>query len=198
MKTLIILLAILISTCMTSDQTNSDQMIHQGQLVNVSVEKVLYHAKRKENFFLKFKIENLSNRIIGLDLTNYWKVIYPNQWGIYKKPYREIIDEERMIPDTVINEVQLIDKYNNQRLTFIKPNETIEYYRDWNGSGEKVELADKNSFLIITVDGQLLLTDGKTVAQIRVGDDEDKRAIIFKYPITDRYLPEEALIIHKN
>ncbi|UII77832.1 hypothetical protein LV716_08685 [Flagellimonas sp. HMM57] len=147
---------------------------------------------------MKFKLMNTSDRTVGVDLSNYWKVIYPNQWGIYQKPYREIIDERRIIPDTVINEADLIDKYNNQTLTFIKPKETIEYYRNWNGSGERVKLTDENSFLIITVDGQLLLTDGATVEQVKIGDEEDRRAIVFKYPITDSYLPKEAFIVDKN
>ena len=39
--------------------------------------------------------ENTSNKLIGVDLTDYWKIIYPNQWGIYKKPYRQVINERR-------------------------------------------------------------------------------------------------------
>lgn len=198
MKTLIILIYMLTSMWVAGNQTNSDQLIHKGQFVDVYVEKTVFHSERKDNFLMKFKIENRSDRIVGVDLTNYWKVIYPNQWDTYEKPYREVVDEERMIPDTVINKADIMEKYNNKTLTFIKPNETIEYYRDWNGSGEKVKLTDKNSFFIITVDGQLLLTDGKSVEQIIIGDEEDKRTIVVKYPIVNRDIPHEALIIDKN
>ena len=181
----------------TIAQTTSKQLICKGELVNIYVEKAIFHSPKNNNFLIKVEIKNISNKTIGVDLTDYWKIIYPNQWGISKKPYREVIDEGRMIPDTVIDKTDLINKYNNQTLTFIKPNETIAYYRDWNGSGEKIELTDKKSFLIITIDGQLLLTNGEAVEQIIIGDNEKDRAIVFNYPIVNKTISANALIINK-
>ncbi len=197
MKSFVFLIVAFLFVFTTNGQTRSKQLICKGEFVNIYVEKAIFHSPKNNNFLMKFEIKNISNKTIGLDLTDYWKIIYPNQWGIYRKPYREVIDEERMLTDTVIDKADLINKYNNKTLTFIKPNETVAYYRDWNGSGEKVELTDKKSFLIITVDGQLLLTNGKTVEQIIIGDNEKDRAIVFNYPIVNETIPVNALIINK-
>lgn len=194
-QTQIILIGLLTSICTMYGQTSSNQLIHQGQLVNVYLDKAIYHSPEKENFLLKFIIENKSDSYVGVDLTDYWQVIYPNQWGIYNKPYREVINEERMSPDMTINEADITNRYKNKALTFIKPNDKMAYYRDWNGSGQQVNLTDENSFFIITIDGLLLITDGQSVEQITIGDEEDKRAIVFKYPIIDRSIPDGALII---
>ena len=132
-------------------ETISKQLICKGELVNVFVEKAIFHSSKNNNFLMKFEIKNISNKTIGVDLTDYWEVIYPNQWGIYKKPYRDIIDKRRVIPDTIIDKIDLINKYNDQTLTFIKPDETIAYYRDWNGSGQKIELPDKNNFYFLAL-----------------------------------------------
>jgi hypothetical protein len=166
-------------------------------LVNIYVEKTIFHIPKNKNFLIKVEIKNISNKTVRIDLSDYWKIIYPNQWGIYKNPYREVIDEERMLPDTVIDKIDLINKYNNKILAFIKPNETIAYYREWNGSGEKIKLTDKNNFLIISIDGQLLLTNGEAVEQIIIGDNEKVRAIVFNYPIINKTIPVNALIINK-
>ena len=197
MKTIVFLIFAFLFISATNGQTTSKQLICKGKFVNIYVEKAIFHSPKNNNFLIKFEIKNISNKIIGVDLTDYWKIIYPNQWGIYNKPYREIIDERMMIPDSVIDKTDLINKYNNQTLTFIKPNETIAYYRDWNGSGEKVKLLGKNTFLIITVDGQLLLTDGKATEQITIGDNEKDRAVVFNYPLVNKTIPVNALIINK-
>lgn len=197
-QTQVLLMGLLTSVCTIYGQPDSNQLIHQGQLVDVYVDKIIYHSVEEENFLLKFIIENKSSSIVGIDLTDYWKVIYPNQWGIYEKPYREIINEVRMSPDMAINEADLIDRYKDKTLTFINPNEKMAYYRDWNGSGQRINLTDEDSYFIITIDGQLLLTDGKSVEQITIGDEEDKRAIVFRYPVIDRSIADEALIIDQK
>ncbi len=181
----------------TNKNPTSKQLICKGELVNIYVEKTIFHIPKNKNFLIKVEIKNISNKTVRIDLSDYWKIIYPNQWGIYKNPYREVIDEERMLPDTVIDKIDLINKYNNKILAFIKPNETIAYYREWNGSGEKIKLTDKNNFLIISIDGQLLLTNGEAVEQIIIGDNEKVRAIVFNYPIINKTIPVNALIINK-
>ena len=148
---------------------------------------------------MKFIIKNTSDKAVGVDLSNYWKVIYPNQWGIYKKSLREVIDEETIVPDTTISKVALLNKFNSKSLTLIKPNEVIVYYRDWNGSGEKIELTNKEEFLIISVDGQILLTDGKEIENITLNNtDEQHRVVVFSYPIIHMTIPDKALTINEK
>lgn len=176
--------------------TTSKHLIYKGRLGEVHVEKSIFLSPTKSTFFMKFTIKNISNKTVGLDLTDYWKVIYLNQWGFYKKPYREVIDECQIIPDTAINKNEIIKKFKNNSLTIIKPSETLEYYRDWNGSGEKVELKNKDEYLIISVDGQLLFTDGEQFEHLTLNEvDETKRAIVLSYPINHKTIPEKSLII---
>lgn len=139
---------------------------------------------------------NISNKTVGLDLTDYWKVIYPNQWGFYKHPYIEVVDELQIIPDKTIKKDEIVKKFNSNSLTMIKPLETLEYYRDWNGNGEKVELKNKEEYLIISVDGQLLVTDGEQLEHLTLNEaDEKKRVIVLNYPINHKTIPEKSLNI---
>lgn len=176
--------------------TKSEHLIYKGRLVEVYAEKAIFHSPKFSNFLMKFTVKNISNKTVGLDITNYWKVIYPNQWGFYKKPYREVVDEMQIIPDKTIDTSEILRKFKDNTLTMIKPNETLEYYRDWNGSGEKIELKNKDEYLIISVDGQLLLTDGEQLEHLTLNDaDETKRVIVLSYPINYKIVPEKSLNI---
>jgi len=182
-----------------NDTVMAEQLIYKGRVVEVWVSKAIFHSPTNNNFFMRFTIQNTSNKTVGIDLSNYWKVIYPNQWGIHKKPYREVVDEGTIVPDTTIDKIALLNRFNNKSLTLIKPNERIDYYRDWNGSGEKIELTNKEDFLIISVDGQILLTDGKEVENITLNNaDERHRVIVLNYPIIHLTIPENALTINKK
>ena len=177
--------------------TSSEQLIFRGQLVEVYVEKAIYHSPTSINFFMKFSIKNIGSKTIGLDLTNYQNVFYPNQWGFYNKPYREIIDEEMIIPDTTINKTEILKKFKDNSLTMITPNETIEYYRHWNGSGEKIE-SKNEEYLIISIDGQLTFTDGEQCKHLTLNDaEESKRVVVLSHPIYHKTIPENSLIINQ-
>ena len=175
------------------------QLIYKGDLVEVFVAKAIFHSSTSSNFVMKFRINNTSDKTVGIDLSNYWKVIYPNQWGTYNKPYREVINEETIVPDTTIDKVNLLDKFNSKSLTLIEPNQTVDYYRDWNGSGEEITLANKDYFIIISIDGQLLLTDGSEVENISLNNvDEEHRVVVLNYPIMHVKIPENALVVNKK
>ena len=92
-------------------QTSSEQLVYKGTFVEIYVEKAIYHSSANQNFLMKFIIKNISDKTIGVDLSDYWKVIYPNQWGIYKNPYREVVDEIQIIPDKVIDNDAFMGKY---------------------------------------------------------------------------------------
>lgn len=174
-------------------------LIYRGKFIEVYVEKAIYHHAENKNFLMKFSLKNISNKVVGIDLTNFWKVIYPNQWGIYRKPYREVINEEQIIPDASIDKKLMLKKFKNNTLTQIKPFETIEYFRDWNGSGEKVNLKNKDEYFIITVDGQLFITNGTDFEQVKFNNtNENKRVVVLRYPLIEKNVPSKSLIILEN
>jgi hypothetical protein len=199
MKTIILIYLMLIIPWVVICQSPAEQLVYKGKFVEIYVEKAIYHTISNENFMMKFIIKNTSDKNIGADLSDYWKVIYPNQWCIYQKPYREVIDERRIIPDKIINKTAIIQSFKNNKLDTISPGGSFEYYRDWNGSGEKADLKNKNEYLIISIDGQLLVTDGKSVEQITLTDaKEEDRVIVINYPIPHFDVPENAAIVSKK
>lgn len=110
-----------------------------------------------------------------------------------------MVDETQIISDKTIDTSEILKKFKDNSLTKIKSNETLEYYRDWNGSGEKGELKNKEEYLIISVDGQLLFTDGEQLEYLTLDKaDEAKRVIVLNYPINHKTISEKSLIIkHK-
>lgn len=182
--------------CNQTNDTLTSQIVFKGALVEVSLEKAIYHSDDYVNFFIKISIKNIGNKAIGIDLSNYWNVIYPNQWGFYPKPFRETIDEEQIVPDKNINKADLNEKFKNKSLKILQPSESIDYFRDWNGSGEKVDLTNPNEFLIISFDGQLFVTNGNEIEHLNFNNfDEEKRVLVLKFPIVHKTIPKGALII---
>ena len=179
-----------------SVMNNTKNLILKGHFVDIFVDKVIYHSKITNNFLLKIIIKNTSEKTIGIDLSDYWKVLYPNQWGIYNKSYRDEINEIRITPDDNIDKKEVLFKYiNGKGLRFIKQGESIEYYREWNGSGEKINLIDANKYLIISIDGQLLTTDGKDVENVVC---KDIIEVVFSYPIKEKIIDNRSLIIQRQ
>lgn len=196
MKTILsISFILLLFSQLSISQDNKEQLVVSGELANVYVEKCIYNSPKSINFFIQFRIENKTNQQIAVDLSDYWKVIYPNQWGIYPQAYRMIINERRLIPDSTLEKENYLEKFKNQDLTFIEAQETITYYRDWNGNGEKVTLQDDTNYLILTVDGEVIVTDGNKVERLMIGEVEEERAIIFEFPVIHRSIPEQAFLV---
>lgn len=53
--------------------TISEHLIYKGRLVEVYVEKAIFHSPTNSNFLMKFTIKNISDKTVGLDITDYWK-----------------------------------------------------------------------------------------------------------------------------
>jgi hypothetical protein len=141
-----------------------------GELAAVDVERTPYEKEGQRHFFIHVRITNLANRRVGIDLSNYWKVIYPNQWGMEDADHRTLIDERRMVYkdlDEAAREA-LVAAFRAGGLTVIPPGKSIDYYREFNASGRAdVDRQTKQGkYLIVSLDGVLRLTDGKAVEQV--------------------------------
>ncbi|PKP22179.1 MAG: hypothetical protein CVU05_04985 [Bacteroidetes bacterium HGW-Bacteroidetes-21] len=175
-----------------------EHLIFRGMLAEIYVEKAMYEAPKYENFLMKFTIKNINEKTIGVDLSDYWRVIYPNQWGLYEKPVREDVNEQQIIPNEDFDKNFLKRKYKKKELRMIKPGESFSYYREWNGSGEKPVLKGTEKFVIITVDGQLFITNGKLLEQVKLlHAEEQDRAVVLPAPIVYKALNDSSMIIEK-
>lgn len=184
------------ATAVIKIDTMQNKLVFSGNLVSLYVEKAIYRYSNEENLFLKFKLQNNSNKLVGVDLTQYQKIIFPNQWGFYPQPFRTTIDEERLILSKIDDSTDFIIKIKNNSLTLVKLNDFFEYYVEFNCNEEKIKKMDKNSFLIISLDGQITLTDGEQIEYITTNSkSEDERTVIFNYPIITKTIPENSTLV---
>ncbi len=177
----------------------------KGELAAVYVEKALYEKEDEPHFYVRVRVKNLSERAIGVDLRDYSKVIYPNQWGVHLNPVRGVINERRMIPDTIDNELKskLIAAFKNKELTIIEPHKSVEYFREFNASGRKDVDEKEGKYFILSMDGQLLVTDGKAVENVNLCRSRDKISpentdLVIPLPIPWKMIPRAALIIERK
>lgn len=148
--------------------SNDAHLFYNGQLVRISVEKKLYEAENPNYFYIKVEVKNLSAKKLGIDLQDHWNVIYPNQWGFYPSPERMIIDETMIKPKLIDKEKKagLIKAFKDNKLQYIAPNSSFVYYTAFNANGRKEVINKDKDFFILSLDGQLILTNGEQVKHI--------------------------------
>lgn len=148
---------------------------YKGELCTVQIENILYEGPNPDYFYIKVQIKNTSDNIIGIDLSDKWKIIYPNQWGDLHTPQRQVINERRVVPDKLdsLKKLNLITHFNNKELEFIGPNETFTYYTEFNANGKAAidETAEIGNYFFLSLDGQLFLTDGNKCERISFEED---------------------------
>lgn len=85
------------------------------------------------SFFTHIRVHNRTEKRLRLDLRDRSRVVYPNQWGVYSRPQREIIDEERRIPTRLTTELKkkLVDDFHSGALTPLRsrPNSALEVWQ---------------------------------------------------------------------
>jgi hypothetical protein len=176
-------------------------LFYEGNLVNIYIDKVLYLSK-EESFLSKITIENKTKTDLAVDLSNYWKVIYPNQYGKLTKPERLEINEEHIIPDTLNQKKKdfLRKQFASKIFTQIPAGKSIEYYRNFNGGKKEQVLLNQGEFLYISFDGQLFITDGKDLFEhIFVPNNKLVHTDLFlEYPIKWGNISNKNAIIKKQ
>jgi hypothetical protein len=190
-------------------EANNWHTVTEDERVSVAVERALYERPDSDPLLIRIRVTNRTTRTIGVTL-DYGRGFHPNQWGIHKTVQRGIIDEERMIPGARTDEKQteLIKAFTGSALTMIPPNQSVTYFRDFNGSTgrsgrrEIERQSNLGSFLIVSIDGQLFYTDGQSLHYIQCewkGDfGPDNTDVVLKLPITWKKLPKTALVVEDS
>ncbi|MBI5219860.1 MAG: hypothetical protein HY958_13115 [Bacteroidia bacterium] len=183
-------------------QQIDQHLYYEGKLADVYIDKMLYLHSSTPSFLAKITIKNKTSRQLGVDLGDYWKVVYPNQYGIHNAPRRDEINEGRIIPDSLNKKKKdaLKKAFKENTLTLIPPNGKIQYYRDFNSGKKENLLIKKEEFLIISFDGQLFITDGKEEFErvfVKDGPNE-KTDLVIKYPVGWGNISNPKEIINKK
>jgi hypothetical protein len=144
------------------------QLVAAGALAQVHVEPVLYERPGDKRFFVRVRITNKTDRTIGVELGR-GSVIDPNQWGIHPLDHRTIIDESRAIypaPDDE-RKSQLLRAFRNGDLQDVRPKQSLAYFRAFEGKNAREETAAESGYFILSLDGRLLITDGRDIDDVR-------------------------------
>lgn len=162
--------------------------VARGSLVAVSIERVLYEASTPSHFFIHARVENLTAGPIFVDLRKATEVFYPNQWTTSTKPNREAVDERRLRitgPLTPQEEAEVLTAQRSGELVDISPQGVVDYFREFNRSG-RADVEQQSSgmaYVIVIIDGQLRVTDGRRVERLLAPEDDAPREVAIPIPV---------------
>jgi len=180
--------------------TGKHLVFYSGNMIEITVDSVLYETPKSKNFFVKFLIRNKTHKTIGVDLSDYWKLIYPNQWGVYDTDHRMVIDEIQVIPDTLDQKKKdkMEKSFKANELNNILTGKTITYYREFNAGGKKDITIKQGQYLIISLDGVLHITDGEYFESVFCnGKSNVNRELVIKHPLKWENIPENSLVFQE-
>jgi hypothetical protein len=162
--------------------------IASGSIARASVERALYERTGSPHFYVRIRIENLTDRPIGVALGDRRRTIYVNQWGYLSTPHRLDIDETRAPPPPGDPAAPR---------TTIPPHGTLDAYREFNASGRRDVDAQHGTYpyLFLSMDGVLDVT-GEELGLSWIGSrssvDTD---VIIGAPVSWQLIPPGALVI---
>jgi hypothetical protein len=194
LRMLIVLLCCFFAT--SADCLPEWQLLTQDNHVAISVERSLYEMSGSTFFFTHIRVHNRTEKRLGLDLRDRSRVVYPNQWGVYPRPQREIIDEERRIPTRLTTELKkkLVDDFHSGTLTPLR--DTIDYYVAFNSRRPQKKELMADHYLIVAMDGELTLTDGQFVEVLSLAEtSDDKRELVISVPVKWKSVPLGKIVL---
>ena len=172
-------------------------MLASNAWATVSVERTLYGKSGHPNFFVHVVVANQTKRKVGVDLSSYWKVIRPNQWGMYEQNHRGVINEERLsrakLDDTMRE--RLKTAYDAGTLKLVDPEAKLYYYVNFNASGRKDIEKLQGRYCLVVMDGEIFFTDGREVEALSLWEQEPAREVAIPAPITWKSVPKDATLV---
>jgi hypothetical protein len=164
------------------------------------VERALYEDGRPvggDRFFLRVLIHNRGERPILVDLRDHWKAFYPNQWGRDDRERRLVIDERRLT-------VAPLDAAARDALLKLAPapgvlgplpaGQEADYYIAFHGV-RGPDLDGPGAFLLVSLDGQLPLTDGTKAERLTLPEDAASRDLVLPGRVQWKRIPTGARVL---
>jgi hypothetical protein len=110
-----------------------------------------------------------------------------------------VIDERRFVlgPLDAPSAAVIVADYRAGALASIVPGGTLEYYEEFNASGRAdVDAQSKSSpFVIVTMDGQLKVSDGTRAERVINSANDASREVPIHAPVVWKSIPSGALVI---
>lgn len=177
------------------------QLFYYGKLAIVSIDRQLYVSDTSDYFYIHVSIKNISGNALGMDLSNPWHILYPNQWQFSDTTFRTEINESQIIPEeiTAAKSADIAKKIKDNKLIMVLPAKTFDYYTEFNAEKPKDSEIAKNKYLIVAIDGQMIFTDGINIEQLKCnGDLNVDRELALKCPFTWQQISEKQKIRHRK
>ncbi|HNW69939.1 MAG TPA: hypothetical protein PKI01_06025 [Bacteroidales bacterium] len=205
-KIRIVLLAVFLCfrfyTSVAQDRVQPEQQLfYYGQFAIISIDKQLYLSDTSDYFYIHVSIKNISRNALGIDLSNPWYVLYPNQWQFSDTTFRMDINESQIIPEelTAKKAEEFASKIRDHKLTMVLPGNAFDYYTEFNAEKPKAEEIAKYKYLIVAIDGQMFFTDGTNIEHVKCnGDLNVDRELALKCPFTWQQISEKQKIRHRK
>lgn len=176
-------------------------LFYYGKMAIVSVDKQLYVSDTSGYFYIHVTIKNISGNALGIDLTNPWYVLYPNQWQFSDTTYRAVIDETQIIPEALDSKKasDIAMKIKDNKLTMVLPMQSFDYYTEFNAEKPNANAINHGKYLIVAIDGQMFFTDDSNIEQVKCnGDLNVDRELVFTWPVTWLTVPDKHKIHHRR
>jgi hypothetical protein len=167
--------------------------------VAVTMEPCLYELPGVPEFFVHVRIANATSRDFGVDLAH--SAFLPNQWGASDTEYRKVIIGLRAVlpPLDEAAKTRLVEDYRAGHLARLVSGASLDYYTAFHASSRaEVDLrARATRFVLVVMDGQLLVTDGADVTeQVRPPEDLlGAREVAVPAPVAWRTVPVGAFVV---
>ena len=181
--------------------------VRTGALARVDVERALYELDGLDHLLIRVRVTNLRDDPIGIDVSDYWRFIRPNQVGGLDRPERGVIDESRTMPSAqeMIDggSAALRDAFAAGRLVEIPADGARDVYVDFNGGGREIVDTRAAPYVFVSLDGELRVTNGRAAEQItlewgggeRRPDDDLDSDLILETPVRWRTVPAHAITV---
>jgi hypothetical protein len=169
----------------------------------LSIDRSLYTDASGDTACFHFIVHNLSADTIGFSLDEFFQTVYENQWGFYDTTYRMIIDEMEMIyeaPDAKTKKA-FREKFTSGKLIKIEAGGYYDYYSEFATKKYITQQADtlqpKWHYLIVSLKGQLLFTNGKEVTEFHSQTNGNFPELVVKWPPVWKTVPKGTKILRR-
>jgi hypothetical protein len=168
--------------------------VRTGQLAAVSVERALYRGAGSR-FYIHVRIDNRVGSPIWVPVSDYTQSIYPMQWERSQLDHREVIDELRE-PHIPLDRDRIREELLKGSMTRLQAAGRIDVYREFYGEAYQAVDAAPGRWVLVALDGRVLVTDGTRVDDLTVGEDEASRLLVVPAaPLVWQKLPTHARVI---